>query len=168
VPGRERHDRCMARRRDGERCEAHAVPGGNVCEAHGGGAPQVRIAARLRELQFALLDAVETWRETGEFADLCKVTAAQRAVEEYEDKLELLSELRRSLAEKRAAAKARPDAAAPAEPRLRASAEDRRSGTRGPWLDAPDVLPHAEILFGPADRGDGGTTQSSPFTRPDR
>jgi antirestriction protein len=70
------------------------------------GAPEVRIAARHRELQLALIDAVEKWQETGDLDDLCKV-AAQRALDEYEAKLELLAELRRSLAEKRAAAAAR-------------------------------------------------------------
>jgi hypothetical protein len=67
----------------------------------------VRIAARHRELQLALIDAVEKWQETGDLDDLCKVTVAQRALDEYEAKLELLAELRRSLAEKRAAAAAR-------------------------------------------------------------
>jgi len=107
VAGRRRHDPCEAHRRDGQPCGAHAIPGGTVCEAHGGGAPQVKIAARHRELQFALFDAVETWRETGDFEDLCKIAPAQRALAEYEAKLKLLAELRRSLAEK-----ARHDAAA--------------------------------------------------------
>jgi hypothetical protein len=108
LAGRRRRDRCEARRRDGERCEAHAIPGGTVCEQHGGGARQVKIAARHRELQLDLIDAVEEWRGSGKFDDLCRVTAAQRALDEYEAKLELLSELRRTLAEKRAAAQAEP------------------------------------------------------------
>jgi hypothetical protein len=142
MAGHSRQDRCTARRRDGERCEAHAIPGGNVCEQHGGSARQVKIAARHRELQFALVDAVQTWRETGDFDDLCKVTAAQRAVAEYEAKLELLSELRRSLAEKRAAAKASREAAQPAEPTGESSPGDALYGS---VADSP------------------GTTRPSPF-----
>lgn len=34
-------ERCIATRRDGERCEAKAVRGATVCRVHGGAAPQV-------------------------------------------------------------------------------------------------------------------------------
>ncbi|MGH3301325.1 MAG: hypothetical protein ACRDOK_06455 [Streptosporangiaceae bacterium] len=54
----------MARRRDGERCEASAVADG-VCKAHGGGAPQTRFAEGLRVRQVALADAIEAWQASG-------------------------------------------------------------------------------------------------------
>lgn len=101
VAGRRRYGRCSARRRDGERCGAHAIPSGTVCELHGGGAPQVRIAAEHHELQLKLLDAIETHRESGDFEDLCSITAAQRELATCAAKLEQLSELRRWLYAKR-------------------------------------------------------------------
>lgn len=41
---------CKARKSNGEPCGNAAIKGGKVCRAHGGGAPQVREAARLRLL----------------------------------------------------------------------------------------------------------------------
>lgn len=41
--------RCTARAKStGARCKRRPIPGGNVCRMHGGAAPQVRKAARLR------------------------------------------------------------------------------------------------------------------------
>ena len=112
-----------------------------MCEQHGGAARQVKIAARHRELQLALLDAIERWKESDEFDDLCKVTAAQRALSEYEVKLARLAELRRSLAKKRAAAKETLNSEPAAE------------------QGAPEPV---DVLYG---RGadDQGTTRPSPF-----
>jgi len=107
----------------------------------------VRIAARHRELQLAMLDAVEKWKETGDFDDLCEVTAAQRAVVEYEAKLARLAELRRSLAELRAAAKVRQSDAQPREP-------EEPSG---------EVTSPTDALYGRAHTPDLGTTGRSPF-----
>lgn len=45
---------CTAHRKNGDRCKAPAIKGGTVCRVHGGAAPQVRDAARLRLL--ALVD----------------------------------------------------------------------------------------------------------------
>ncbi len=42
---------CKAKRSNGQPCGAHAIRGGTVCVAHGGGAPQVRDAARRRLLE---------------------------------------------------------------------------------------------------------------------
>jgi hypothetical protein len=40
---------CTARsKQTGKRCRRPAIPGGTVCFTHGGGAPQVRAAARVR------------------------------------------------------------------------------------------------------------------------
>ncbi len=39
---------CRATNRQGQPCGRHAIPGGTVCKFHGGGAPQVREAARRR------------------------------------------------------------------------------------------------------------------------
>ncbi len=39
---------CIAKRRSGEPCKRSAIVGGRVCFNHGGGAPQVRKAARER------------------------------------------------------------------------------------------------------------------------
>lgn len=39
---------CEARRKSGGPCKNYAVRGANVCRMHGGGAPQVRRAAKLR------------------------------------------------------------------------------------------------------------------------
>lgn len=46
--------RCTAHRTDGERCNAPALNGTNVCRVHGGKAPQVQRAARLK-----LLDLID-------------------------------------------------------------------------------------------------------------
>lgn len=46
---------CVAHRKsNGQRCKSQAIAGATVCRMHGGGAPQVREAARLRLL--ALVD----------------------------------------------------------------------------------------------------------------
>ena len=39
---------CTAHRTNGQPCKSHAIQGATVCRKHGGGAPQVREAARLR------------------------------------------------------------------------------------------------------------------------
>ena len=41
---------CSAKTKSGNRCKAQAIAGATVCRKHGGGAPQVREAARLRLL----------------------------------------------------------------------------------------------------------------------
>lgn len=49
--------RCTARKRTGDQCGAYAVKGATVCRMHGGSAPQVRQAARVRAAE---LDAHAT------------------------------------------------------------------------------------------------------------
>ena len=44
-------ERCSARRRDGERCGAPAIPYGTVCRRHGGSLPNVQAAAKRRKDQ---------------------------------------------------------------------------------------------------------------------
>jgi hypothetical protein len=39
---------CTAKRTNGTPCKAHAIHGGRVCRIHGGAAPQVIAAAKLR------------------------------------------------------------------------------------------------------------------------
>jgi len=50
--------RCTAHSSSGERCKKAAILGGNVCQTHGGGAPQVRAAA-MRRLEAAAEKATE-------------------------------------------------------------------------------------------------------------
>ena len=60
--------RCSAHRsRDGQPCQAWAVRGGSVCVAHGGAAPQVRLAAQRRL-------AIEAW-ERGYFRLVARVVS---------------------------------------------------------------------------------------------
>lgn len=40
--------RCLAHKKNGERCKRDAIRGGTVCPMHGGSAPQVKEAAELR------------------------------------------------------------------------------------------------------------------------
>jgi hypothetical protein len=44
---------CTATRRDGEPCTNYAIKGATVCRKHGGGAPQVRRAAQVRNIMAA-------------------------------------------------------------------------------------------------------------------
>lgn len=43
-----RASRCVAHKKDGERCKKSAIKGGKVCRSHGGAAPQVQRSARER------------------------------------------------------------------------------------------------------------------------
>lgn len=95
---RKGRDQCGAHRRDGQRCRAPAVAGAPVCRRHGGGAPQVRIAARRIQLLEARYAAYEAWvaaRGTSrEFDALCATSLAENAVHRFDAKLERLRELR--------------------------------------------------------------------------
>lgn len=51
--------RCIAHRKNGERCKAYAIRGGTVCTKHGGSAPQVKARARQRILEAAEPAAVK-------------------------------------------------------------------------------------------------------------
>lgn len=108
---RQGRDQCTAHRRDGEPCQAPAIPGGLVCRRHGGAAPQVAIKARHLELQAAAAAASEAFKAArgtpGEFDALCAASRANRELDEYEAKMELLRELRA-----RARARAKGDGAA--------------------------------------------------------
>jgi hypothetical protein len=92
---------CEATRRDGQRCQAPAIPDGTVCRRHGGGAIQVRIRARYMELLEARVDAYAAWEAArgtpGEFDALCATSLADNAVSDYEAKLARLRELRAQL-----------------------------------------------------------------------
>jgi hypothetical protein len=52
---------CGAHRTNGEPCRAFAMHGGRVCVAHGGAAPQVKLAAeeRIRSLVDPSLDRIQ-------------------------------------------------------------------------------------------------------------
>jgi len=113
---RKGRDQCTAHRRDGGQCLAPAVEGSLVCRRHGGSAPQVQIAARHFVLMEAHYGAVLEWEAArgtpDEFDALCRWSAAQLALAEYEAKLVRLAVLRAKV--KRLKAGARADARAPA------------------------------------------------------
>ena len=113
---REGRDECAAHRRHGGQCRAPAVEGSLVCRRHGGSAPQVQIAARHFVLMEAHYGAVLEWEAArgtpDEFDALCRWSAAQLALAEYEAKLVRLAALRAKV--KRLKAGARADARAPA------------------------------------------------------
>jgi hypothetical protein len=106
-PLRKGRDQCTAHRRDGEECQAPAVPGTVVCRRHGGAAPQVLINGRHFELQLALNNAAREHTAAagtaGEFDALCKWSRAERELKEYEAKLARLSDLRAELRRSKAA-----------------------------------------------------------------
>lgn len=62
-------ERCIARRRDGERCGAPAVKGATVCRRHGANAKVRRNAEQLTTLRefYAALPYLQTW--TGSLVD---------------------------------------------------------------------------------------------------
>jgi hypothetical protein len=104
-PRRRKRDPCSAhRRRDGKPCGAKAIPGGTVCEAHGGKAPQVRIAAgrvlrqeRVFEAYLELAEHTpgsERWYEAWE-----QLTTAERELVQYESDLDLLALMQIELAD---------------------------------------------------------------------
>ena len=99
---------CEASRRDGERCRAPAIKGGIVCRRHGGGAPQVLIAARHFVLLKAFHDATCAFEQArgtaGEFDALCRWSAAERDLLECQSKMQRLAELRAELRRLKAAA----------------------------------------------------------------
>jgi hypothetical protein len=88
--------RCSATRRDGEPCQAPAIKGGAVCRVHGGSTRLAQIAAGLEVRQFAYVDAIEAWKQVGDFDSLCRMLAAGRELDAYEAKLAWLRELRRA------------------------------------------------------------------------
>lgn len=103
---RKGRERCGAKRRDGQPCQAPAIKGGTVCRRHGGSAPQVRFAARhrvLAEAAFAAWLGYEAARETADaFGALCKWSTADRDLKEYEAKMEYLVELKAELRRRKA------------------------------------------------------------------
>jgi len=120
-------ERCSGRRRDGQRCRAWAIPGGFVCPLHGGSAPQVRIAARRRLLRERHLEALQDLAERGRgtarwYQAWDEVTAAERAIEQYESDLDLIALMKIELTD-------------PSGPEIRdwllAAARDRLAGR--PW-----------------------------------
>lgn len=99
-------DQCTATRRDGHQCQAPAIENALVCRRHGGGAPQVRIAAAHLTLQMALYIATSEYREARgtprEFDALCKASRAERELTACEDKLAELKRLRAELRRRKA------------------------------------------------------------------
>ena len=105
---RKGRDRCTGRRRDGQPCQATAIEGGFVCPAHGGGAPQVQIAARRRVLQLRYLEVYEAWQaDRGipgqltktQFDLLVRASDAQRALEQFERDVTLIRLMRAEVAD---------------------------------------------------------------------
>lgn len=95
---RKGRDQCTAHRRDGEECQAPAIPGGLVCRRHGGAAPQVAIKAAHFELLTAVAAANEAFKAArgtpGEFDALCAWSRAKNALDEHEARMEQLRVLR--------------------------------------------------------------------------
>ncbi len=95
---RKGRDRCSATRRDGGPCQAPAIPGHVVCRHHGGGSPQVRIAATHLQLQLAAYSANRDFGEErgtpGQFDALCRALQAGRELDAYEAKMSRLAQLR--------------------------------------------------------------------------
>jgi hypothetical protein len=90
---------CEATTRDGERCQAPAIPGGSVCKRHGGTAAQVRILAALFLLYEARSEAADTLTAAmgtpGELQAMVAWSKADNAVKRAERIRELQAELRR-------------------------------------------------------------------------
>lgn len=61
--------RCSARTRSGKQCGSKPIRGGRVCRMHGGGAPQVKLAAmeRLRALQDPAINRLSKLIDQEEF-----------------------------------------------------------------------------------------------------
>jgi hypothetical protein len=99
-------DPCSAKRRDGAPCGAPAIPHGTVCGSHGGAAPQVQIAAQRMRLRLALWCRNEDLQAgldtSARFDLLCRFTAAQRALEQFEAKVIEVAEMRVWIAAARA------------------------------------------------------------------
>jgi hypothetical protein len=153
---------CSAKRRDGNRCQAPAIPGGFVCRHHGGSALQVRAAAQLRLLQDAVTNALLVWDESRSTEDLYAIAAAENEVRCYLAELDAQRELRRS--KRRATAAGRPAVELP--PRNSDGTFRRRMPVQAHPAPAAVVDPIAaglaEALAGPAAPG-RGTTRPSPF-----
>jgi hypothetical protein len=92
---------CEATTRDGERCQAPAIPGGSVCERHGGAAPQVRVRAALFLLHEARSEAADTLTAMlgtpGELQAVVAWSKADNAVKRAEAKVDRIRELRAEL-----------------------------------------------------------------------
>ena len=92
---------CEATTRSGARCKAPAVLGGSVCKRHGGSAPQVKVSAAMMILLERRYEAGQAWEAArgtpDEFGALCKSSAADRAVQDAEARMERLRELRAEL-----------------------------------------------------------------------
>lgn len=58
--------RCRANKKGGDRCERRAAENANVCRMHGGGAPQVRAAAKQRAVEAAAREEVARRWTSGE------------------------------------------------------------------------------------------------------
>lgn len=97
---------CEAETRNGGRCQAPAIPGGDVCRRHGGGAPQVRVQAALMVLYEARHEAHQAFTAArggpGESDALCEFTKADNAVKRAEDKVQRIRELRAELRRRKA------------------------------------------------------------------
>lgn len=83
--------KCTANRTDGEPCQAWAVKGTNVCQAHGGSAPQVkkkaqeRIDDEYKEMLPKALDELKRILEDDEASDSDKLKAIENVIEHFED-----------------------------------------------------------------------------------
>jgi hypothetical protein len=89
---------CKAKRRDGNRCNSDAIKGGTVCRMHGGGAPQVRDAAKQRLLEMvnpalAALSQVISQKKDNKARVAASNSVLDRAGFKPTDKLEISGSL---------------------------------------------------------------------------
>lgn len=105
---RKGRDECSATRRDGEACEAPAVPGLLVCRRHGGATLAAQIAGQRLQLQIRSCAATREWLEArGTPAEYDALGRHGRALSElryFEDRVAYLHRLSALTAELRATA----------------------------------------------------------------
>ena len=82
--------RCRGHRKNGARCTRWAIRGGFVCPTHGGRAPQVRRAARLRLTEVAVARTFAAWSSSPvmrEHRELMALASDRPVIEAFAERL---------------------------------------------------------------------------------
>lgn len=82
--------RCRGHRPDGSPCKRWAIRGGFVCPTHGGRAPQVRRAARLRLTEVAVARTFAAWSSSPaarEHRELMALASDRPVIEAFAERL---------------------------------------------------------------------------------